>query len=207
MLNRKQKLALTTLGFMVLVGCAQPPQSASPTLDPGIRHEAIVANARQGGDRTVSINLVAPDKAAFTNQALVHRWVDNDIFQYEVTLKVFDGTNFVDLTPALTVVVPRKDTPKTKAVFTNLRHGMLYQASVIAKGDNGGTSASTHLTSTPAVATFDFTATQDVEDTLSANLQVVFDQVPFNGTGTATMLTPVDGQYQNPTGAESGIAQ
>jgi hypothetical protein len=167
----------------------------------------VVANSGQAGDRAITINLLDPAEGGFRTQATVHRWTDADIFQYEVTLKVGDGTTFTDLPTPLQVVVPRKESPKTRAVFTNLKQGKAYQVAVIAKGNVGGTAPDVVLNAVPATATFDFTATQDVEDTVSADLRVVFDAVAFNGSGSTNLLTPEDGSYRNPTAPESGVAQ
>ena len=168
---------------------------------------AVVANSGQAGNRAIAVNLVTPTDGGFATQASVHRWVDADIYQYEVTLKVGDGTSFSELPTPLTVVVPRKRDPKSRAVFTNLRQGRIYQVSVIAKGNAGGTAPAQLLTTVPATARFDFSATQDIEDTVNADLRVVFDPVEFNGSGSTTLLPPADGGFRNPSAPETGSAQ
>lgn len=193
------------LAFCV-TGCAWSAPGVSPHPGEG-SPQTVVANSGQAGDRAITINLLDPAEGGFRTQATVHRWTDADIFQYEVTLKVGDGTTFTDLPTPLQVVVPRKESPKTRAVFTNLKQGKAYQVAVIAKGNVGGTAPDVVLNAVPATATFDFTATQDVEDTVSADLRVVFDAVAFNGSGSTNLLTPEDGSYRNPTAPESGVAQ
>lgn len=189
-----------------LTGCFGPAPGAQPDLG-ATQPYTIIANSGQAGNRAIAVTLLAPQDGAYTSQATVHRWVDADIFQYDVTLKAWDGSAFTDLPKPLTVVVPRKQDPKTRAVFTNLRHGQIYQVSVVAKGNVGGTAPETVLNTAPATAVFDFTASQDVEDTLSTNLRVVFDAVDFNGSGSTTIEAPEDGTYRNPTEPETGSAQ
>lgn len=188
---------------IALAGCAAPP-APSPGRLPA---DAVFANSGQQGNRAITVNLLTPQEGSFKAQAKVHRWVDADIFQYEVTLKIKSGETFADLPSPLTVVVPRKGTPKSKAVFTNLRQGRIYQVSVIAKGNVGGTAPEAPLNANPATALFDFSATQDVEDQQSADLRVVFDAVEFNGGGTTILLPPEDGTYRNPSEPETGSAQ
>lgn len=198
-------LVLGTLISGNLAGCAFPGTAPSPVSAP----DAVTTSSALGGNRTLSITMLPPQDASYQTAAIVHRWVDNDIFQYEATLKVWNGTSFVDLQTPLTVVVPRKGaTPKTRAVFTNLRQGQRYQVSIAARGNVGGTAATTLLnSSTATTADFDFTATQDVEDTVATNVQVTFDSVAFNGNGSTTIGTPADGTYTNPSAPESGSAQ
>lgn len=203
MMKHVAKLALG-LAVVALAGCATSP---ALTVLPAQDEQAVVGNGPKAGNHAISITLVPPQEAGYQSQATVHRWVDADIFQYEVTLKVKNGGSFVDFATPLTVVVPRKGTPKTKAVFTHLKQGAIYQASVVAKGNVGGSAASTVLNSTAATAVFDFSAAQDVEDTLSASMRVTFDAVAFNGNGSANLQTPVDGSYSNPTAPEAGAAQ
>jgi hypothetical protein len=198
-------LALGTLISGGLAGCAFPGTAPGP-----VSHsDAVTAASALGGSRTVSVMMLPPQDAAYQTAAIVHRWVDNDIFQYEATLKVWDGTAYADLQTPLTVVVPRKGpAPKNRAVFTNLRQGFRYQVSVVARGNVGGTAATTLLNSNvPAAAIFDFTAAQDVEDTIASNVQIAFDSVPFNGSGTTTIVAPAEGTYTNPAAPETGSAQ
>lgn len=188
---------------LCLAGCAAPP---APSLG-GVPADAVFADSGQQGKRAITVTLLTPQEGAFKTQAKVHRWVDADIFQYEVTLKIKSGETFSDLPSPLTVVVPRKGTPKTKAVFTNLRQGSIYQVSVTAKGNVGGKAPEIPLNAIPATALFDFSATQDVEDQPSADLRIVFDAVEFNGGGTTILLPPEDGSYRNPSAPETGSAQ
>lgn len=204
----KRLMLSLTLGCLIsggLAGCASPGTAPAPVSF----SDAVTAAAPLGGSRSVSVTLLPPQDASYRTSAVVHRWVENDIFQYEATLKVWNGTSYADLQAPLTVVVPRKgQAPKTRAVFTNLRQGQRYQVSITARGNVGGTAASTLLNSTTATAAvFDFTATQDVEDTVSSNVQVTFDSVAFNGNGTTTIVAPAEGTYTNPAAPETGVAQ
>jgi hypothetical protein len=202
-LNLSLALGMTlTLG---LAGCAFPGTAPAPASN----SDAVTAASSLGGNRSLSITMLTPIEADYRTAAVVHRWVDNDIFQYEATLKVWNGTSYADLQTPLTVVVPRKgQAPKTRAVFTNLRQGFRYQVSIVARGNVGGTAATTILNANTSTATvFDFTAAQDVEDTITANVQIAFDAVSFTGTGTATVVAPAEGTYANPAAPETGVAQ
>ncbi|MBI6547059.1 MAG: hypothetical protein HY692_09710 [Cyanobacteria bacterium NC_groundwater_1444_Ag_S-0.65um_54_12] len=203
---------MTWLVGFIVAGCTVAPVannvknlSVNAALDTA---NAVVASAGQQGNRTVSVNILPAREMGFRTQAIVHKWVDNDIFEYRVKLKYFSGGSYVDFVPPLMVTVPRKGgTPKTKAVFTNLKQGMSYQVSMLGFGNVGGSAASTQLNNAASTAIFDFTASQDVEDTQSASLQVVFDAVNFSGSGAANVATPADGTFQNPTVPEIGEAQ
>lgn len=188
-----------------VAGCAWGP--GNPPSPGTLAGDAVLADSGQSGSRAISVTLLTPSQGSYLTQGTVHRWEDADIFQYEVTLKVGNGKTFSDLPTPLVVVVPRKGTPKTKAVFTNLRQGSVYQVSVSAKGNVGGTAPGTLLNSVPATALFDFTATQDVQDTLSADLRIGFDAVAFNGSGSTQLLPPVEGTYRNPNAPETGRAE
>ena len=132
-------------------------------------------------------------------QGIVHTWSEMDVYQYEVSLKVKSGSTFVDLTSPLSVVVPHKVGPKSKAVFTNLKRGQVYQATVIAKGNVGGTAPSMLLSPVPVTILFDFSASQDVEATLNADIQIPLGPpVPFNGSGTVAIQIPLDAPYERP---------
>ena len=204
----KRMILSLTLGTLIsggLAGCAFPGTAPAPVSAP----DAVTASSALGGNRTLSITMLPPQDASYRTAGVVHRWVENDIFQYEATLKVWNGTGYADLQTPLTVVVPRKGAaPKTRAVFTSLRQGQRYQVSITARGNVGGTAAAALLnSSTPTAAVFDFTATQDVEDTVAANVKVTFDSVAFNGNGTTTIDAPAEGTYTNPAAPETGVAQ
>lgn len=208
------KVAAITLGaagLMGLVGCNLPNVGTALPLASSQAAQAtdsVVKDSGLSGNKAIALNVLAPNESGFRTQAVVHKWVDNDIFEYVATLKAWNGTAYVDFTTPLTVTIPRKGvSPKTKAVFANLRQGAKYQVSLLAKGNIGGTAATSALNSTAPTAVFDFTATQDVEDTLSASMQITFDAVPFSGSGTSTVTAPADGTYANPSAAESGAAQ
>ncbi|HEY9856291.1 MAG TPA: hypothetical protein V6D05_11170 [Stenomitos sp.] len=172
---------------------------------------AVIKDAGLKGNRTLAIQLADPTVSGYTSQAIVHKWVKNDIFQYEVTLKHFDDNSgsYVDFSPAVTVVVPQKGAngAMDKAVFTGLSQGMKYRTEIVAKGNNGGTAADLVLNSkVPTTADYDFTATQDVEDTLSQSVVITFDPVAFNGSANTVITGPSDGTYSNPNGTPTGSA-
>jgi hypothetical protein len=87
----------------------------------------------------------------------------------------------------ISTTVNPKATPtaQTKAVFTHLDRGTKYQVGIVATGNNGGTAGTSTLNAaTPTQAIYDFTAAQDVQDTLTSSLTVALDPVPFSGTLT-----------------------
>ena len=203
----KHLTALTLLGLLA-TACAAPSPLSDTQLVETFGQSAVFANSNEGGNRTARIEIAAPNEGGYNILAAVHHWVDNDIVEYRATLKAWNGTAYADFATPLQVVVPRKGTPKNSAVFTNLKQGSKYQVSLQAWGDDGGNTATSQLNAdTATTAVFDFTATQDVEDAPSETMTITFDQVAFSGTGTATVSTPADGTYQNPSSAEAGSAQ
>ncbi|HEY9722903.1 MAG TPA: hypothetical protein V6D47_12905 [Oscillatoriaceae cyanobacterium] len=212
------KLLSAVLPLVVLVGCsANPtnvpaPQQAASAQASQADVQTVVANTMENGTKSVAITVTPPRVSGYHTAAVVHHWVANDVYQYEATLKVWNSgsSTWDDLATPVTVVIPQKNgTPKTKAVFTNLKQGAKYEVVLVAKGNDGGSAADTILNAddTGNTSVFDFTATQDVEDTASATMTITFDQVAFSGTGTATVSTPEDGTFANPTDAATGTAQ
>ena len=215
---------VSIVALLTVTACSQPQPAGAPmpggtvtvaqtsNLVPG---DALVADSLQAGSKRAVITVGTPNDAgfgtakAFELLTVQHRWVVADIFQYTANLKYWDGAAYIDFVTPLNTVIPRKGaTPKTSAVFTNLKQGSKYQVSLTAEGDNGGTAATTTLNAaTSTTAVFDFTATQDVEDTLGTTLTVALDQVPFSGTGTGTVEAPEEGTYLNTAEAEAGTAQ
>jgi hypothetical protein len=209
MFFRRKKLDYV-LPAALLIGCAVAPPDSKPASDPG-RHpiDQDVASIAVGEpSRLQAIVTLAPPKAAsFAAQAIIHRWVEADIFQYDATLKYNADGQFRDFAQPVVVVVPRKGAaPKTKASFSNLKAGSIYKVVVQARGNVGGTAPDLILTTAAASAVFDFSAIQDVQDTREAKLTVVFDAVPFNGKATTIVEPPAEGVYTNPDKPETGTA-
>ena len=204
----KHLTAVAMLGLFA-TACAAPLPLSSTQFVEKFGQSSVFANSGEGGNKMATLEIAPPQDGGYQVQAIVHRWVDADIFEYRATLKSWNGTAYVDFATPLTVTVPRKGTAaKTKAVFTNLKQGSKYQVSLVAMGDVGGTAATKALNAnTATTAVFDFTAGQDVEDTLAAAMQIAFDTVAFSGTGTATVTTPDEGTYTNPSSPEAGAAE
>ena len=119
----------------------------------------------------------------FETQAISRRWKGSDIYQYEVSLRRWDGARFAELEPPLTVILPQQGKRKHQARFDNLRHGQRYRVEVVAKGNPGGTAPKTILNSeVPCWAEFDLRGLQDVESVRTQSLSVSLDPVPFSGT-------------------------
>jgi hypothetical protein len=198
---------LLILAALALPGCSAAP-GALPLATAAESHDSVVQNSGLSGTKAIAVTVMAPHEAGFRTLATVHKWVENDIFEYRATLKAWDGLAYANFATPLTITIPRKgEGAKTKAVFTNLKQGYKYQVSLVAYGNNGGGAATTALNTTPAQDVFDFTATQDVQDTQSANLQITFDSVAFNGSGETTVAAPEDGTYANPGSPETGTAE
>jgi hypothetical protein len=208
-----KKLFILPLLVLLSAGCGALPVANGPaTMAPAANAasgQSVVADSLMGGNKSVAIMIAPPKESGFKVQTVQHHWTADDIYQYTANLKVWNGTAYVDFATPINVVIPQKGSaPKTSAVFTNLKQGTKYQVKLTAQGDDGGTAATATLNAnTDTTSVFDFTATQDVEDTLSATMTIVFDQVAFSGTGTATVGTPSDGTYENPSAAETGTAQ
>lgn len=208
---------LAVVGLVALTACGQPTAPTVPgtAVSQTTNPAAMVTDTHEAGSKNAVIQIGTPADAGFDGLkgfgvlAVQHRWIVADIFQYTANLKLWNGSAYVDFATPLNTVIPRKGVdPKTMAVFTNLKQGSKYQVQLTAEGDIGGTAATTTLNAnTSTTAVFDFTATQDVEDTLSATMTVVLDQTPFSGTGTGTVATPDEGTYQNTASAEAGTAQ
>jgi hypothetical protein len=198
---------LLVLAALALPGCSAAP-GALPLATAAESHESVVQNSGLNGNKAIAITVMAPHEAGFRTLATVHKWVENDIYEYRATLKALSGLEYVDFATPLTITIPRKgEGAKTKAVFTNLRQGYKYQVSLVAHGNISGSAATAPLNATAATGVFDFTAEQDVQDTQSANLQITFDAVAFNGSGETTVAAPADGTYANPGAAETGTAE
>ncbi|HBN07427.1 MAG TPA: hypothetical protein DD435_01860 [Cyanobacteria bacterium UBA8530] len=199
-----KKRTAVLIGAIALLGaaCGKSPLSSSPNVE-----NAVVADGGQYGGKSISIAVLPPAEGGFRTQAQVHRWVENDIYEYRAALQWESGGGYQDLSPALSLTLPRKGDPKSKAVFRNLAQGKRYRVSLTAWGNQGGLNPSQKLNSALAAVTFDFTASQDVEDNATASLLVAFDAVDFNGTGEIGVGSPSEGGYQNPSLPETGEAQ
>ena len=214
-------------GSILLAGCGHAPtalvadsQQAAATSQAAIADLFAAAPSAQtpsASKVSVTVQLSAPTDGEFDTQAIVHRWVVADVFQYDVTLKVWDAkiNAYVDFTDGfgrpqpLTVVALQKGASKQdKAVFKGLSQGKKYRAFVVAKGNKGGTAPETVLNAkTSTTADFDFTAKQDVEDTLTEKAKIEFDSVAFSGNANVVIETPDEGTYSNPTGRPTGTAE
>ena len=216
--------AVLLAATLFLTACSQPlpagapapagkaalMQASNPTFE-----DALVADSGQSGNMQARLTIstaVENELGAgddFGLLALRHRWVQQDIFQYEATIKVFNGIEFLDANPPIMVVIPQKGPePKTNAVFTNLMLNQLYQVEVVAKGDHGGTAATTTLNADHVFKpTFEFAGDQDVQDTLSIGVPIFLDAVKFSGTVTGAIHFLHDGQFQNTLEPISGSAE
>lgn len=167
-------LWMTLLVTLALSGCMEVPSAWRPPT-PGPHASAVL-----------DLKVASPPREI---QAPVHRWVTSDVHQFKVTLKVWNGSAYVDLAPANVLIVSPQLHPGKQARYSNLKANQKYRAVVEAFGNVGGTSPTFHLNSqTPAFADFDFTGGPNLEDTLATSVQVTLDPVPFSGVVT---LRPV----------------
>ena len=129
--------------------------------------------------------MVSAPPPAVETMAVSRRWQASDIFQYEVSLRRWDGEGFTELEPPLSVVLPQKGERRQEARFTNLRQGQRYQVDVLAMGNVGGTAPELRLNSeTPTRVMVDLSGTQDVASERRERVSVTLDAVPFSGTLT-----------------------
>lgn len=160
----------------------------------------VVMDSHQGGNRTLQVNLLPPVTPAFAAQTTVHRWVASDVTEYDVTLSA-GGQSLLTVQ-----VLPQGR--QNSAVLDNLRFGVQYTVSVVAKGnDVGGTADPVQILNSqnPAIATVEFSGVNDVDNEQSIAVQVRLDSVTFDGSATVS-LGSTDGAYANPSEPESGYA-
>lgn len=199
--------AALALGLSITAGCAAYPGASGDRVARLVPMSVIAGAGRaitlSGGHAGGGTAAVAFRRAAEPRRdllAVVHRWVIGDVFDYVVSLRHrgADGA-FVDLDPPLTAVVSAKEEdPAGTVMFTDLAHGEVYQAEVVARGNKDGTAPEQILTTqNRSVAIFDFSKVQDVEDTLVTDVRVVLDGMNFVGKGTVVIET-VDGDYGRP---------
>ena len=130
------------------------------------------------------VTVSAPPPGVET-KTVSRRWQASDIYQYEVSLRRWDGEGFVELEPPLSVVLPQKGEQRQEARFTNLRQGQRYQVDVRAMGNVGGTAPELPLnTETPSRVTVDLSGAQDVANERRERVTVTLDPVPFSGSLT-----------------------
>lgn len=197
---KKIAVALSSLALAGSPSC-QSTTVDLPAAKQGVSRStshAVVADSREGGDKQVSIDLIPPKDGGFLTQAIVHRWVANDIFEYRVTLSANGNT-------LVTIPVMVKNA-QSQAVFNHLKLGTKYTVSVLAMGNVGGTGAETIINSqTPASGVVTFSGENDVENTKTLTVQVILDNVVFDGSATVS-IDQTDGQYTQPDAPETGSA-
>lgn len=131
--------------------------------------------------REFVVTISAPSPS-FESQVVSRRWRASDIFQYEVSLRRWDGTGFIELAPSVQLVLPQKGERKREARFANLRAGGRYRVDVLAKGNAGGTAPDRLLNSeTPAAVEFDLRGGPGVESERRERVSVALDPVAFSG--------------------------
>lgn len=152
------------------------------------------AGATSGQDATAVISVGVGATRGYLNQAIVHRWLASDIVCFDVSLADVQDPGTVVASTSVQAQVGQGE-----AVFRHLHPGHRYLASMLALG-NVGASASMPLqvldTQTATTVELDFTAAQNLADSVYATASVTLDSVPFAGsltiaanppTGTATI--------------------
>ncbi|MDB5100340.1 MAG: hypothetical protein JWM80_4761 [Cyanobacteria bacterium RYN_339] len=191
---------LAGLGLLAnLLGCA--------AAGPGLPHAAL----------NRAVVRVTPAAMSYTvlGASSVHRWMPDDVITYEVQLQMQLDTDRYDAASARTATLHAKGTqPSDETVFADLPWGAHYRAFVSAYGNRGGVVAIAPaltdlqaLNLVPAIADFDFTERRQEPLTVSQEVQVVLDDVPFAGRVGVGFGPPSDGPFVNPTPAVSGSAR
>jgi hypothetical protein len=121
----------------------------------------------------------------------VHRWVAADVYQYDVKVQLGAGTSWTDVR---TLVVAKG---QTSLLISDLVGTSTYRALVTAKGNQGGTAATTVLNATPLTVSL----------AGSATIRVTLDDVPFAGEADITVTTPAAGVYNQPSPGPTGAPQ
>ena len=159
-------LALLRRGVALLLLSACAPVHAPPP-------PARLALAPAG--ETVTLTL----RPARGLAAAVREWRAADVFQYDITLAVFDPASeaFVEPPSPLAVTLPQAPTPTARATFAGLAAGGRYRATVTARGNPGGTAPDLVLNAASAATVeFDLADPQAPRDRA---LVVALDPVTF----------------------------
>lgn len=150
---------------LTLAACAHAPNVTTPPAGSGF------------------VLAIAPP--SFETLGVSRRWQASDIYQYQVSLRRWDGTGFAELSPPVSLLLPQKGEARHEARFTNLRHGDRYRVEVLAQGNVGGTAPDGVLNAeVPCRVEFDLAGGQDVESERWQQVSVRLDPVPFSGTLT-----------------------
>ncbi len=137
---RGSTILLATL--LSLTGCAPP------TWQPAARIALAPAT------ETVTLRL-GPSRGL---AAAARSWRTPDVFQFDVALEVHDPLTDTFVAPPVPLVatLPQKPSPTSRASFAGLAAGGRYRASVVARGNAGGTAPDLVLNaSRPTTVTFD----------------------------------------------------
>lgn len=205
-LNRLGLVGLLSL----IAACSQAAPVTAPATGAAGSASALTMDLGAPNGRTASLSFSPAEARAYQLMAPIaaHHWVAADVYEYDVNLQVRGGTagnyTYADLATPVNVSLPTSGAgAKTTAVFNNLAQGQYYRAFVTAKGSPGRVDNSTVMNhdATADYGDFDFTAAQNVAQSLDDVVTVHFDSVAFNGSGTVTFASPADGAYANPTSA------
>lgn len=164
---------------------------------------------RYPGTRTISIRLLSPvegvyqqGKVQYAVQA-AHRWVQEDIHNYELQLAL-QATESVFVPVATLSVNPRVE---RHAVFANLKAGETYQVTLFARGDIGGTAPKSLLNvSNPTRAEFRFATLPHAPRHQGANMQAALDPTPIDPRSELAIKPAEDGVFQNVSDAPTSEA-
>jgi hypothetical protein len=175
---------------------------ATPLSSPSNANSPASMVVRVGnGPASATVQVALPGYAIQANPPL-HKWVVNDVFEYDVALDVQSSGAFVPLNPVVSATLLQKSgTPSSTTTFTGLAAG-LYRASVTARGNNGGTAVGSALNATPATTTFDLRTVNDA----SASAAVTLDAVAFDATAAGAITPPtVDGAWIAPAATPASV--
>lgn len=197
-----KKLILASIVLSLLSGCGQIQPTAFATR--ALEGNEIVRDMGFQGGRSFSIHLAVPqDARSIQAVSSFTGWTSKDIYQYDLTLS--DVTVASSPKALATFPVVCKE-GKAKALFTNLKPGLKYQIQVVAKGNKGGTAATTVLnTQMPALGYLDLTSAApdsgavELTTTITVQLDGAYERTGVVG------IVPLDGNtISNRTEAGQG---
>lgn len=186
-----KQLILASLVLSLVAGCGQIQPMAYSTR--ALDDATVVRDMGFKGGKTLALDLSVPQAALRGIQAAADfkGWTAKDIYQYDLTLS--DVTVAASPKNLATFSVVCKE-GKAKALFTNLKPGLKYQIKVVAKGNKGGTAATTVLnTQTPAIGHLDLTGVAADSGAVEVSTSIVVQlDGAYERTGSVS-LVPLDG--------------
>lgn len=190
---------------LCLVACSMP-EAPSPERDMAARlahaRFALDAGSEPLPEPGVTARVSLASAARLLNAPAPHRWTVSDVYEYVATLSMRrPDQTFSAVSGAAPVVLPQKGgSAQSVASFPGLVRGNVYRVDVVAKGNPGGTAATTVMNAvTPTQVTLDLTQGA-IATTISAQATVVLDPLQADPGGEFHLTPPsADGQFAAPS--------